>query len=298
MQSIEISVILHQNIELMNSFVKKLIPKMIGKSLNLSSYPVPKWTVNQVFKLFGTPRIGRIRPKDKVYLDTCESSGNLTTKFGTIQHYMWNEKGAQTILLLHGWESNAARWQSLTKYLLKENFCVLVIDAPAHGDSSNSEFDMFQYIAAIDKAVQQFKPSMIAGHSLGGASLGFYLSEYNFPSFTKMVFMGSPTELSKMMEAFSNALGLSKRVLRLLDQLFIEKFKITIDSISAAKFVKEVDIPTLIIHDLDDQVIPVENAKEYHKLIRNSKLVITEGYGHRLQHKVVFKEIINFLKED
>jgi 3-oxoadipate enol-lactonase len=62
----------------------------------------------------------------------------------------------------------------------------------------------------------------------------------------------------------------------------------------------EIDVPTLIIHGKDDQIIPVSEAEAMHKAIKNSKLVVLENAGHMLNLEQVdaFNDaLIDFLEE-
>ena len=70
------------------------------------------------------------------------------------------------------------------------------------------------------------------------------------------------------------------------------------DSLSAYIVSKEITVPVLIIHDKNDDEIPVECAYEIHKNLKGSELLITEKLGHRkiLGDKVVIEKIINYLK--
>ncbi len=83
--------------------------------------------------------------------------------------------------------------------------------------------------------------------------------------------------------------------------------KNTYDSIAAfsatdlrpdlAKF----DVPTLIIHGDDDQVVPIDNsARAAHKLIKGSKLIVNPGAPHGITdtHKdQLNQDLLNFLRE-
>jgi len=281
----------------MNKKLAKILPKIIGTYFNLQSYILPKRTAKMAIKLFCSPRAGRIRPKDTAFLDTADREDSFNTKYGTIEYYQWNASGSKTILLLHGWESNAARWRNIVKSLVAEGYHIVAIDAPAHGSSSNRQFDMIQYIEAINAAVKKFEPQVLVGHSVGGASIGFYLSEYEYPSFEKLILLGTPTELTQMVNTYALALGLSKRMNDLIDKQFVKEFSMPINSISASRMVGNIEISTLIIHDQDDPVISINDAAEYHALLPNSELFITHKLGHGLQHKSVFQKVISFLKE-
>jgi len=279
----------------MKQRIQKMIPKAIGFGFNVGGLFTPNLMARTAMNLFCRPRAGRIRPKDQIILDTADSQGTLTTEYGQIAHYTWNPNGHKTILLMHGWESNSARWRSLQKMLVQQDWKVVAIDAPAHGASSNAAFDMIQYIAAINEAVIKFKPEVMAGHSVGGASICFYLSRYDYPEFEHIVLLGTPTHLRQMFTSFGDTVGISARVNTAVESHFVNTFDMSIDDISAPHMVQNVDTPTLIIHDEGDAVISIEDAKLYHELFNHSELFITNGYGHGLQHKVVFRKIVDFI---
>ena len=62
----------------------------------------------------------------------------------------------------------------------------------------------------------------------------------------------------------------------------LEKFDLYWER-SPLKYAKNVKTPTLILHSVDDQVWPYENAEELHGLIRGSKLVPLRSRNHILQ---------------
>ena len=64
---------------------------------------------------------------------------------------------------------------------------------------------------------------------------------------------------------------------------------------------KKFDVPTLILHGDDDQLVPVENnARSSHRLIKGSKLILYKGGPHGITdtHKdEVNRDLLAFLKE-
>jgi len=64
---------------------------------------------------------------------------------------------------------------------------------------------------------------------------------------------------------------------------------------------KKFDVPTLIVHGDDDQLVPVDNnARAAHKLLRGSKLIIYKGGPHGITdtHKDrLNQDLLNFLRE-
>jgi non-heme chloroperoxidase len=96
-------------------------------------------------------------------------------------------------------------------------------------------------------------------------------------------------------------------ILSFVAQGLMAGHKNTFDSIKAFSEtdfrpdLKKFDVPTLIIHGSDDQLVPVENnAKASHRLIKGSKLVIYEGGPHGITdtHKDrLNQDLLGFLRE-
>ena len=209
----------------MKNLLNKYIPRIIGTGLNTLSIFSPMLAGKKSVDLFCTPREGRIIPIYKTYLDTANITEIIQTNAGETTAYIWNPKGSKTIFLIHGWESNAARWDEMTPYLLAEDMRVVAIDAPGHGLASQPLFNMVDYADFIDVAVSRFKPNYIAGHSLGGETLAFYLANYEYENIEKVILMAAPSELSVMMGNFGQVLGLSARSMKNIYQYFHNTFK-------------------------------------------------------------------------
>lgn len=279
----------------MKNLLKKSIPLLIGSGINALGLFSPMSAGKKSVDLFCTPREGRITPTYKEYLDTAEITENIKIAIGETTAYTWNPSGSKTILLIHGWESNAARWNEMTPYLVAEDMRVVAIDAPGHGLASQKLFSIIDYADFIDYTVSKYNPKYITGHSLGGETLAFYLANYKYENIEKAILMAAPSELSKMMGNFGKVLGLSARSMKNIYQYFSTTFKYDISFFSTREFCKKINLPTLLIHDKEDETVNVEDSISYHKILKNSKLILTEGYGHSLQGKDIFEDVIAFL---
>ena len=78
-------------------------------------------------------------------------------------------------------------------------------------------------------------------------------------------------------------------------QYFSATFNRDISFFSTREFCKKIHLPTLLIHDTEDETVDVKDSISYHKILKNSQLIVTEGYGHSLQGKDIFKDIVAFL---
>ena len=66
------------------------------------------------------------------------------------------------------------------------------------------------------------------------------------------------------------------------------------------KALKEVSIPTLIIHGTEDPLIPVDHGEAIANQIKNSEKLIIEGMGHNFPTSVIpaiIEEMVNHFKE-
>ncbi len=76
-------------------------------------------------------------------------------------------------------------------------------------------------------------------------------------------------------------------------------FSIVLEKIPAdlaARVAKEVNIPVLVIHDKQDEDVPVNCAEHIYKHLPNGRIFITDGLGHRkiLGDKTTIQHILAF----
>ena len=98
----------------MNSF----LPKIVGATLNSIGVFNSKLASRLALQVFSKPRKGKLTTNAHSFLDTATKSTLYFADFN-IQIYQW--KGPkETILLVHGWESNSSRWRNKIEKLLHE----------------------------------------------------------------------------------------------------------------------------------------------------------------------------------
>ncbi|MGO3237807.1 MAG: alpha/beta hydrolase, partial [Psychroflexus halocasei] len=61
---------------------------------------------------------------------------------------------------------------------------------------------------------------------------------------------------------------------------------------------KDISTKSLVVHDKSDKIAAVSSAYAIDKSLKNSELLITEGFGHSLYNAVVDQKIISFIKND
>jgi len=272
------------------------IPKAIlitGKFLSLIS---SKWTTLFAAKLFTTPIKHRI-PKREMEMDakTKQELVLIPTINKKIMVYHLGES-PKKILLVHGWSGRGTQLVKIADAFLNAGYATISFDAPAHGKSPGKTTLMVEFIAAILHLEKQFGPFEAAiGHSLGGMSL-LNAMRQGLP-LRHLVIIGSGDIIKDIMDDFTAKLQLNPKVSERMRIHFEKKFEQTMDSFSAYLAARTIDIPVLVIHDNDDDEVPVKCSIHIHKNLKNGELMITKGLGHRkiLGDKNVIDKTLDFI---
>lgn len=218
-----------------------------------------------------------------------------TTASGTVRV---EPKPPPTVLLLHGWGSHAARFGSFVDPLLAAGYRVVGIDAPAHGESTGKRSDLAQFRAALRLALQEFAPVVgIVAHSMGASAAVWQLAEEPHAELRALALLGMPRDVGYMMESFALILDLRADVKRRLIDQFTRRFGDPPSAFSAHRFAARLGVPTLVVHDEEDDVAPLEHAVEFAALTPGGLLRTTRGLNHSgaLRDAAIIDEIVAFL---
>ena len=247
------------------------------------------------FQIFCTPRQGRLREKDSAFLSTADEQKNLYVNDLNIRCYHWRGLGP-TVLLVHGWESNAARWQRLVRQLRAKGFNVVAVDGPGHGQSGSRQFNVPLYANLLEAVVEHYQPQGLVGHSIGGFASIYLLHEGQAPSVQQLAILGTPAELSHILDGFQRLLGLSSRVMRGFERIFRRRFGRSFADFSGPAMVRSLDVEGLIVHDLNDPTVPYADALAYAEQWPEARFVTTRSQGHRLNGDGVPEVVVGFLQ--
>ena len=273
-----------------------ILTKSIGLYINLLSYWNPEQASKLAYRLFSNPREGKLNRENLP--EALQDAVTETIHIGDhhFQTYSWIGNGDIT-LLVHGWESNASRWEKLLPYLKKSGQTIIAIDAPAHGLSSGTEFNVPQYAAFIDVLVQKYQPKHIIGHSIGGIASAYYQHHYTNHRLEKMVLLGAPSDFKILLSNYVNLLSLNNTIHQSLIDYTKTRFDINVEDFSAQKFLKASTLQGIIAHDPEDSVVAFSEAKKLAETWKNARFIETKGLGHSLHDADLYQEIIRFLIE-
>ncbi len=280
----------------MKKLLKKTIPILIGKQLEFVSFFSPKKAHNMAFRLFCKPLKGKASPEQQEFLGDAKDL-IVHVENIEIQTYRWEgNPNKETIILVHGWESNSHRWKTIIPTFLNKGYNIVALDAPAQGNSSGTILNVPLYTECLEAVIKVHQPDIVIGHSVGGMTTIFHQYKYPNPSIKKLAVLGPPSELSLIMKGFQSTLKLSDRFMHSLNQFFKDRFGFFYHEFSIAAFAADIQQDGLIIHDRLDRIAPFAASKAIHKNWKNSKLIATKGFGHSLYHPDVNATLLEFIE--
>lgn len=272
------------------------IPKPILVTAKILEMTSPRLAAKFAIKLFTTPMKFKLPKREEAMEQSSRQELIEIPVLGkkiNVYHYGNSDK---RVLLVHGWSGRGTQLHSIADKLVKNGYSTLSFDAPAHGKSEGKTSDMTQFIACVLELEKRFGPFEFAiGHSLGAMTV--LNAVKHGLKVKKAVTIGSGDIIKDIMDDFSSKLGMNIDTGNLMIKLFEKKFGETINNYSAYIAAKEVSIPVLVIHDTNDDDVPVLAAHHIMKHLAHAELMITDGLGHRkiLGDSKVIKKIIQFL---
>jgi len=225
---------------------------------------------------------------------------------GRVQAFEWSpqdrvsEEPRPAVLLLHGWGSHAARFGSFVEPMLAAGRRVIAIDAPAHGESTGRRSDLGQFRGALSAALDELAPvQSIVAHSLGAAAAVWLLAEEPHRDVRSLVVVGMPRDIGYMMESFMLILDLREDVCAQVRRQFIRRFGTAPETFSAHALAERLQLPTMVVHDEDDDVAPLEHAHAFATGLGRGRLSITRGLNHSgpLRDAGTIANIVAFIDE-
>lgn len=273
------------------------IAKTVGLLLNGISFVAPRTAGKLTVDLFCRPKEGKkFTAKEMAFLKQAKWS-EVYFDEKKIQCYTWGT-GAKTVLLGHGFNSNAARWRPLVGLLNHNGYKVVAFDAPAHGNSEWKRVNGLLYAAIIGELIQAFKPNYVVGHSFAGIAFSYYFSKMKHLSVEKIILLGVPNELTDISTVFFKELHLNKKVETAYFKVFEEKFGYPAEYFTLSNLMSSVPYHGLIIHDEMDDIASFKGAQLLHEKWNNSSFLATKNLGHSLQGRSVYAKIVSFLNAE
>ncbi|HET8854825.1 MAG TPA: alpha/beta hydrolase [Salinimicrobium sp.] len=276
-----------------------LVPSYILKLGKLLTAVSPTLASRFAARLFLTPFRYKLPQREKE-MDAQSRQENIYVpairREIVVYHY---GDSPRKIALVHGWSGRGTQLSFLAAALIKNGFSVISFDAPGHGKAPGKISMMPFFSKTLSFLEEQYGPFEAAvGHSLGGMAALKAVKD-GLP-LEKLVIIGTANSVTNITKDFAQNMHLSQEVAVKMKSYLDRKFGQDMDNFSGAVSAKEVNIPTLVVHDKDDVDVQVSSAYEIKEELENGELLITSGLGHRriLGNKMVISKIIEFLLKD
>lgn len=261
-------------------------------------YIFPRPMARLAYRFFSTPRHrARHRSSDELL----ESARIFEFMYGRqmLKGYEWGY-GGRTVLLVHGWESRGTALRSFVPALLEMGYRIVAFDGPAHGNSDGKRTNLLHFSGAVRAIINQVGGvHAIITHSFGGASTAFALANLdNSIKVEKLVLIGVPNRMRLVLKDAMETLNVppptAKRFLKYIEQKI--KFPISEADTSRAELQEQVR-EVLIVHDEEDAIVPISEAKAIFAAWPNARLLISKGYGHYrlMKNPDLVRYIANFI---
>ncbi len=273
------------------------VPKIIIYSAKLVQFISTDLVTKMASKIFTSPIKHKIPKREFEMESKTKQETVLIPKIKkeiVVYHYGNSPK---KVLLVHGWSGRGTQLVKFAEELIASGYSTVSFDAPAHGKSAGKTTLMPEFIASILEIEKLYGPFEYAiGHSLGGISLLNSIREGL--KIKKLIVIGSADRIKDIFDEFVKKLELKPIISEKMIDGFEKQYNVSMDNYSAHIAAKEVQIPTLVIHDENDYEVPVFCGENIHKHLPNGELFITKKLGHRkiLGDKEVIHKTMSFIQ--
>ncbi len=186
-----------------------------------------------------------------------------------------------TVVLVHGWAGRAADWRHLAHDLITQGWRVVVPDLPGHGRSPGDQTDVFELARGVAVALDQESPVAVVTHSMGFPATALAL-ESGAAAPARLVALAPGRRMSRALEGFIARARLRPAFVDQLRRGIESRFGADVwEVLDVDRSVPDFTFPGLVVHDLDDDEVPVEDARAIAAGWPGAELVTTAGLGHR-----------------
>ncbi|SMD32634.1 Alpha/beta hydrolase family protein [Reichenbachiella faecimaris] len=256
--------------------------KLIQFYFKIAAAIAPKMAGNQAFELFQRPLNKKIRQKEISFFKVAKSF-KIKHYLEDIQCYELGNPSGQLVLLVHGWESNAASMSAIGLKLAEEGHHVILFNLPAHGFSKLRKANIKMCKEVFLEVINHLNPKQpfsVISHSFGSAVTSYALSKTTH-QVDQLIFLTTPNSITKIFEDYSHFIGINQAA---HEQLCIRAENILhepLDGIRVDLLGEKIRYNhLLLIHDSEDKILPKSNSIDIYNQWPKSELKLLQRTGH------------------
>ncbi len=268
-------------------------PKVRGKPA-LAHLPAAT-AGDMAFRIFCTPELSHHRTRDHHQLTERARFHlrharweRIATLAGEVCTYVYEPDAAPrgTVLLVHGWTSEAAFMTAFVEPLRRSGMRVVAFDFPAHGHSPGRRTNLAHCARAMLGVAEHYGSIDAAvAHSFGGF-VSLLVAEGGPPlprahPIGRFVLLACPNRLGDVTRNFASQLGLRQDAQRVYEHHLERVGHRPVATFSSAELLGKSAVPALILHGRDDREVPFASAEEIFAACPTARLLPFEGFGHR-----------------
>ncbi len=245
------------------------------------------------FRLFRTTQRHRVPDREQGWL---RSATPLEFEFEGSRLSGWAWGKGPTVLLMHGWGGRGSQMGAFAIRLAEAGFRAVALDAPGHGGSAGRLSSLPAFAGTVHRAAAELGPlHAVIAHSFGAAGTGW--ARYGGLEASRFVFVAAPGDLEGYVQLFKEQVGLSTRSFAHMIRRLEDRFDVDWQMCRYATTVASDETPMLVVHDRGDDETPYAGGLAIRDAWPNSRLVSTEGLGHRriLRDPEVVAEVVGFV---
>lgn len=239
----------------------------------------PRLARRSLMRLWFTPWVhpSALKPVDDLSDDF--AAWSLRTTGLTLHGYAGGT--GPTVVLVHGWAGRAADWRHLAADLTSSGWRVVVPDLPAHGMSPGRRTDLFQLGRAVAAVLEHEHPAAVIAHSLGFPATMLALED-GAPAPSTLVALAPGRRIAHAVEGFGRRARLRPALKEELRRGLEERFGDDVwDVLDVDRVLPLLETKGLVVHDVDDDEVPLSDAQHIADGWPGAELRTTEGLGHR-----------------
>ena len=235
----------------------------------------------------------------------------------------------ETIIFLHGSGLSHIVWSLVEQFFSNQNYNVLSIDLPGHGNSEGPCLKTIEEIADwLEKVFIKLKLEkvILVGHSQGCLEMLEYSNKYK-SRLKKLVFLGGSykmpvnqdlidlaengdTDAVKLMmkwgyEGSKKFIGGNpiKRIIqspRDISEILGVDLVACNNYVNGSNAVKTIDCPTMFVFGSLDKMVNIEIGKKFANMVDSSTTHIIDGCGHMIMIEKAFEmreKVLEFLQK-
>ena len=278
---------------------QQILLSFFRTKIKLASLASVKWGAQIAFDMFSTPYRKSKKPKPAIFKKAENFQININGD--NINGYRWNTNAKKQLLILHGFESRAYKFDMYITPFLNKGWGITAMDAKAHGKSDGKQIILPDYVAMIETLERvNGKFNAYLAHSFGGIAVSLHLEKNSNPD-AKLVLIAPATETDTAINLFSKIVGLGENVRNALDELILEKSGKPTSFYSVKRILPNLMNKTLWIHDKNDKITPLSDVEPLmDKKLSHIEYMITSGLGHSRIYKEeeVIEKLVTFLNSE